>query len=153
MNGVSGNGNINLQMGPANLNLKLPASRPQMRMNGNAGGGDVNGVNINVVGGSPVPMHVTPPRPNVGGSPIPQARAPSANGHLMAPGHGRASPANGHLLAHASPHGHHVAHSSPHLQSSLVALPLHTTTTPPRPAPPFMHQQMVGAAGQGHEYS
>lgn len=137
MNGVSGTGNINLQMGPGNLNLKLPASRPQLRMNGSAAGGDVNGVNV--VGGSPVPMHASPPHPNVvGGSPVPQARAPSANGHL---------------LGHASPHGHHAAHSSPHLQSSLVALPLHTTTTPPRPAPPYMHQQMVGAAGQGHEYS
>lgn len=150
MNGVSGNGNINLQMGPGNLNLKLPQSRPQMRMNGTMGG-DVNGVNVS---GSPVPMHASPPRPNVACSPVPQARAPSTNGHLMAPNHGRASPANGHLLGHGPPHGHPAAHSvAPHLQSSLGPLPLHTAGTPARPAPQFMHQQMVGAAGQGHEYS
>jgi hypothetical protein len=144
LNGVSGNGNINLQMGPGNLNLKLPPSRPHLRMNGNPGG-DVHGVNV---GGSPVPTHVSPSRHNMGD---PHARAPSANGHLMAPGHGRASPASGHLLGHASPHGHPIHPGSPHLQSTLVALPLHTNT--PRPAPSFMHQQMVGAAGQGLEYS
>ncbi|KAF8479466.1 enhancer of polycomb-like-domain-containing protein [Gautieria morchelliformis] len=144
LNGVSGNGNINLQMGPGNLNLKLPPSRPHLRMNGNPGG-DVHGINV---GGSPVPMHISPPRHNMGD---PHARAPSANGHLMAPGHGRASPANGHLLGHASPHGHPAHPGSPHLQPGLVALPLHTTT--PRPAPPFMHQQMVGGAGQGLQYS
>ena len=119
-------------------------------MNGSAGGDvNVNGINV---GGSPVPMHVSPPRPNMAGSPNLHGLAPSANGHLMAPGHGRASPANGHLLGHGSPHGHPGHSGPPHVQSSLVALPLHTTA-PPRPAPTFMHQQMVGAAGQGHEYS
>lgn len=118
-------------------------------MNGNVGV-DVNGLNV---GGTPVPMHVPGSRPNISGSPNPHARAPSVNGHLMAaPGHGRASPANGHLLGHASSHGHPGHAGSPHLQSSLVTLPLHSTP-PPRAAPPFMHQQMVGAAGQGHEYS
>ncbi|KAF8585798.1 hypothetical protein K439DRAFT_1632364 [Ramaria rubella] len=139
MNGIPGNGNINLQMGPGHLNLKLPPSR---RMNG--GVGDMNGVGV---GGLPMSM---PPRHNVGGSPIPHGRMPSANGHLMAPAHGRASPANGHL-GHSSSLGHSTLSNSPH-HPNLVSLPLHATPSP-RPTAALMHQQMVGAAGQGHEYS
>jgi hypothetical protein len=147
MNGTSGGEGVNLQMGPANLNLKLPTSRPaQMPFRGSHTH-------------SPIPMHTSPPHPNMNmalnGSPILHARSPSMNGHLMAPAHhphlqGRGSPANPHFAHSSSPLAHPSLPGSPHHPANF-APPLQTPT-PPRTASGLMHHQIVGAAGQGQQY-